>query len=129
MVGTRHATEDGRELCDTCVRDLQSMCPDVLIVSGLAYGIDINAQRAALLHGLPTVGVLAHGLDSIYPAANRNTAVQMIQNGGVMTEFISPPNPDRHNFVSRNRIVAGKGVATMWMESASKEGSWIAVDI
>ena len=129
MVGTRHATEYGRELCDTFVRDLQSMCPDVLVVSGLAYGIDINAHRAALLHGLPTVGVLAHGLDRIYPAANRNTAVQMLQNGGLLTEFMSETNPDRHNFVRRNRIVAGMADATIVVESASKGGSLITADI
>lgn len=129
MVGTRHATEYGKTLCQTFVRDLQSMCPDVLVISGLAYGIDIHAHRAALSNGLPTVGVLAHGLDRIYPATHRNTAIQMLQNGGLLTEFMSETNPDRHNFVRRNRIVAGMCDATIVVESASKGGSLITADI
>ena len=129
MVGTRHATNYGRELCDTFVRDLQALCPDVLIVSGLAYGIDINAHRAALAHQLPTVAVLAHGLDRIYPAMHRSTAVQMLQHGGLLTEFLSETNPDRHNFVRRNRIVAGMADATLVVESALKGGSLITADI
>ena len=129
MVGTRHATDYGKTLCDTFVRDLQALCPDTLIVSGLAYGIDIHSHRAALNHSLPTVGVLAHGLDRIYPAVHRGTAVQMIANGGLLTEFLSETNPDRHNFVRRNRIVAGMADATIIVESAFKGGSLITADI
>lgn len=129
IVGTRHATDYGRELCDSFVRDLQALCPDTLIVSGLAFGIDINAHRAALQHQLPTVGVLAHGLDRIYPSTHRNTAVQMLREGGLLTEFLSETNPDRHNFVRRNRIVAGIADATIVVESAAKGGSLITAEI
>ena len=83
------------------------LCPDVLVVSGLAYGIDINAHRSALSVELPTVGVLAHGLDRIYPSLHRKTAIDMLRQGGLLTEFLSGTNPDKHNFISRNRIVAG----------------------
>ncbi len=129
MVGTRDATDYGKQLCDTFLRDLQALCPDVLVVSGLAYGIDIHAHRAALSHKLPTVGVLAHGLDRIYPSLHRKTAVDMLAEGGLLTEFPSGTNPDRHNFVSRNRIVAGMADATVVVESAAKGGSLITAEI
>ena len=99
MVGTRKATDYGRQLCANFVRDLKTLCPEVLIVSGLAYGIDIAAHRAALDNQLPTVGVLAHGLDRIYPPVHRSTAVEMLAQGGLLTEYMSETNPDRQNFV------------------------------
>ena len=129
MVGTRHATPYGEDLCRSFVRDLKELCPDVLIVSGLAYGIDIHAHRAALQYGFPTVGVLAHGLDRIYPAAHRQTAVAMMDGGGLLTEFMSGTNPDRQNFVKRNRIVAGMSDATIVVESASKGGALITAEL
>lgn len=129
IVGTRHATPYGEDLCATFVRDLASLCPDVLIVSGLAYGIDVHAHRAALQHNLPTIGVLAHGLDRIYPAAHRKTAVAMMDNGGLLTEFMSGTNPDRQNFVKRNRIVAGMSDATIVVESAAKGGALITAEL
>ncbi len=129
MVGTRDATDYGKQLCDTFLHELQALCPDVLVVSGLAYGIDIHAHRAALAHRLPTVGVLAHGLDRIYPSLHRKTAVEMLAEGGLLTEFPSGTNPDRHNFVSRNRIVAGMADATLVIESAAKGGSLITAEI
>lgn len=129
MVGTRHISDYGKVLCETFVRDLQALCPDVLIVSGLAYGVDIHAHRAALTYQLPTVGVLAHGLDRIYPSLHRSTAVNMLQAGGLLTEFVSETNPDKHNFVRRNRIVAGISDATIVVESAAKGGSLITADI
>ncbi|MDR0891289.1 MAG: DNA-processing protein DprA [Mediterranea sp.] len=129
MVGTRHATEYGTHLCTAFVHELQALCPDVLVVSGLAYGIDIHAHRAALANHLPTVGVLAHGLDRIYPYAHRQTAVDMLEQGGLLTEFLSGTTPDRHNFVSRNRIVAGTADATIVVESAEKGGSLITAEI
>ncbi len=129
MVGTRHATDYGKEICKTFLRDLQQLCPNVLVVSGLAYGIDIHSHRAALEYGFDTVGVLAHGLDRIYPSAHRQTAVQMLQQGGLLTEFMSGTNPDRQNFVQRNRIVAGMCDATIVVESAAKGGALITADL
>lgn len=129
LVGTRHATDYGKNLCLRFMRDLVEMVPDVLIVSGLAYGIDIHAHRAALEYNLSTIGVLAHGLDRIYPSVHRKTAVDMIAGGGLLTEFMSGTTPDRYNFVSRNRIVAGICDATIVVESAAKGGSLITADI
>ena len=129
MVGTRNATDYGKQLCVRFLRELEELCPDVLVVSGLAYGIDINAHRAALTYHFPTVGVLAHGLDRIYPSVHRTTAVDMLAQGGLLTEFLSGTNPDKHNFVSRNRIVAGMSDATIVVESAAKGGSLITADL
>ncbi len=129
MVGTRHATDYGKQICTRFLNELKELIPDILVVSGLAYGIDINAHRAALSNNIPTVGVLAHGLDRIYPSVHRKTAVEMLSKGGLLTEFISGTNPDRYNFVSRNRIVAGICDATIVIESAAKGGSLITADI
>ena len=129
MVGTRHATDYGTQLCTTFLRDLKALCPDVLVVSGLAYGIDIHAHRAALADNISTVAVLAHGLDRIYPFVHRKTAVDMLANGGLLTEFLTETNPGKHNFVSRNRIVAGMCDATIVVESAAKGGSLITADL
>lgn len=105
IVGTRNASAYGRQLCEELVEGLAG--EDVLIVSGLAYGIDITAHRACLKYDMPTVGVMAHGLDRIYPYAHRETAKKMQERGGLLTECISETNPDRQNFPKRNRIVAG----------------------
>lgn len=129
VVGTRNATDYGKEICRTFLHDLKEMLPDVLVVSGLAYGIDIHAHRAALNHGIPTVGVLAHGLDRIYPAVHKHTAAEMLSCGGLLTEFPSGTNPDKQNFVKRNRIVAGISDATIVIESAVKGGSLITAEI
>lgn len=129
MVGTRNATEYGQRICKEFVGELKELCPDVLIMSGLAYGIDIHSHRAAVNNHLPTIGVLAHGLDRIYPSAHRRTAIEMIENGGVLTEFPSGTNPDRQNFVRRNRIVAGMSDATIVVESAVKGGALITAEI
>ena len=129
IVGTRNATVYGEELCHSFISDLKELCPDILIVSGLAYGIDIHAHRSALQHGFPTVGVLAHGLDRIYPAAHRKTAISMMDRGGLLTEFMSGTNPDRQNFVKRNRIVAGMSDATLVVESAIKGGALITAEL
>lgn len=129
MVGTRRATEYGKQFCADFVHDLSVLCPDVLVVSGLAYGIDIHAHRAALADGVSTVAVLAHGLDRIYPFVHRKTAVDMLANGGLLTEFLTETTPDKHNFVSRNRIVAGMCDATIVVESAAKGGSLITADL
>ena len=129
VVGTRHATPYGEEICRNFMEELAEVCPDTLVVSGLAYGIDIHAHRAALQHKLPTVGVLAHGLDRIYPSAHRETAVKMMDNGGLLTEFMSGTNPDRQNFVKRNRIVAGMCDAVVVVESAAKGGALITAEL
>lgn len=129
MVGTRNATDYGRQLCADFVAGLKRLCPEVLIVSGLAYGIDIAAHRAALSNELPTVGVLAHGLDRIYPPVHRKTAVEMLNQGGLLTEYMSGTSPDRQNFVCRNRIVAGMCDATIVVESAGKGGALITAGL
>ena len=129
MVGTRRATDYGKQFCADFLRDLAVLCPDVLVVSGLAYGIDIHAHRAALANHLPTVAVLAHGLDRIYPYVHRKTAIDMLAQGGLLTEFLTGTNPDKHNFVSRNRIVAGMSDATIVVESAAKGGSLITAEL
>jgi DNA processing protein len=107
------------------VRDLKALCPQLIIVSGLAYGVDINAHRAALENGYETVGVLAHGLDQIYPPRHRETAVKMISQGGLLTEFFTQTNADKVNFVRRNRIVAGMSDACILVESAARGGGLI----
>ena len=129
IVGTRHATEYGRNIIEQIVSGLAAFYPDLLVVSGLAYGIDIIAHREALNFGLNSIGVLAHGLDRIYPSQHRNTAINMIENGGLLTEFISGTNPDRQNFVMRNRIVAGMSDGTLVVESAIKGGALITSDL
>lgn len=129
LIGTRRATDYGKQFCADFLSSLSALCPDVLVVSGLAYGIDIHAHRAALVHDLSTVAVLAHGLDRIYPYVHRNTAIDMLPHGGLLTEFLTETNPDRHNFVSRNRIVAGMCDATIVVESADKGGSLITAEL
>lgn len=129
IIGTRKCTDYGRDLCECFVRDLAALIPDVLIVSGLAYGIDVCAHRAALKYNLPTVGVLAHGLDRIYPSAHRNIAAQMTQCGGLLTEYPSFTEPERQNFLQRNRIVAGMADATIVIESAAKGGALVTASI
>lgn len=123
IVGTRHATPYGKSFVDTLVRDLADACPDTLIVSGLAYGVDIAAHRAALHYGLPTVAVLAHGLNTIYPANHRNTAIEMLSQGGLLTEYASSQITHKGFFLARNRIVAGLADAVVVVESGIKGGS------
>lgn len=127
IVGTRRATEYGRELTIRLVKELQQN--GMLVVSGLAHGIDSIAHRACLSEGLPTVGVVGHGLDRIYPAQNRNLAEKMIENGAVLSEFISGTLPDRENFPRRNRIVAGMADATVIVEAALNGGALITADL
>lgn len=129
LVGTRNATSYGKEIIDRLIQDIRQQFPDLLIVSGLAYGIDILAHRAALKEQLPTVAVLAHGLDRIYPPTHRNTAVEMLAHGGLLTDFLSETNPDRQNFVKRNRIIAGLADCTLVVESGAKGGSLITANI
>ncbi len=125
IVGSRHCTEYGKAFCHRFVEELAQLCPDTLVVSGLAYGADICAHREALDHELPTVGVLAHGLDQIYPRQHSQTARKMVERGGLLTEYQSGANADKVNFVSRNRIVAAMADATLVLESKEKGGSLI----
>lgn len=127
IVGTRRATDYGRRICNEIVEELATL--NVLVVSGLAYGIDTCAHKAALRNEIDTVGVLAHGLDRLYPADNRNLAKEMGNQGGLLTEFLSRTNPDRENFPKRNRIVAGLADAVIVIESASRGGALITAGI
>jgi DNA processing protein len=127
IVGTRNNGEYGRAMCEKMVEDLQA--ENVLIVSGLAFGIDTIAHKAALKHNLQTVAVLAHGLDRIYPPQNKLLAKQMTEQGGLLTDFISNTNPDKQNFPRRNRIVAGICDALIVVESGLKGGSLITAEL
>ena len=129
IVGTRRCTAYGQDLIRRFIRRLKELCPEVLIVSGLAYGIDICAHREALAAGYDTVGVLAHGLDQIYPSHHRETAIQMVSHGGLLTEYMSQTEPFANNFRQRNRIVAGMSDATIVAESAYKGGALITARI
>ena len=129
IVGTRKISEYGKDICRTFLPKLKEFAPDALILSGLAYGVDICAHRACLENNLPTVGILAHGLDRIYPSMHRDTAVKMLAQGGLLTEYISQTNPDKGNFVRRNRIVAGMADATIVVESADKGGALITANL
>ncbi len=127
IVGTRNVTDYGKGNCQQLVADLVD--EGVLIVSGLAYGVDTIAHRSAVKEGVPTVGVLGNGLQQIYPAANKKLASEMLSNGGLLTECLSGTQPDRENFPRRNRIIAGMADAVIVVESALKGGSLITADI
>lgn len=127
IIGTRSNTDYGRQITEQLIKDLESF--KVLIVSGLAYGIDSIAHKAALQNNLQTVGVLAHGLDKIYPHAHSTMAKQMTMYGGLLTEFPRGTLPDKHNFPRRNRIVAGMADATIVIESPEKGGSIITASL
>jgi len=127
VVGTRTPTEYGIKLTEQLIEDLTAQ--DVLIVSGLAYGVDVCAHQSALKNKLNTVGVVAHGHDRIYPSHHENIAYQMHKQGGILTEFMSETNPDRENFPKRNRIVAGMCDALVVVETRVKGGSLITAEI
>lgn len=127
IVGTRHATPYGKQLCEELVDHLKNY--NVTVVSGLAYGIDICAHKACVKHHLPTVGILAHGLDRIYPSQHKSIAEKMFACGGLLTEFPSQTNPDRENFPKRNRIIAGMADATIVIEASIKGGALITAEI
>ncbi len=129
IVGTRQPSERGKELCRNLVLSLAQQVSDLTIVSGLAYGVDICAHKAALEAGIPTIIIPGHGLDRIYPALHRNTAVAALENGGILTEYMSGTRPDKQNFVERNRIIAGMSEATLVVESKYSGGSLITADL
>ncbi|RAI98426.1 DNA processing protein [Chitinophaga skermanii] len=127
IIGTRRPTAYGKQLCEQLVRGLQK--EQVLVISGLAYGIDVVAHETCLQAGMPTVGVLAHGFDMLYPPAHHAVANAMLQNGGLLTECMSYTPLHRQHFASRNRIVAGLADATIIVESDEKGGSLITADL
>jgi DNA processing protein len=127
IVGTRQITSYGTEFCKKLIEDIAIFNP--IIVSGFAYGVDIVAHQSAMEHKLETIGVLAHGLTQIYPKSHKKYVAKMEQNGGFLTEFWSNTNPDKENFVRRNRIVAGMSEATIVIESAEKGGSLITANM
>ena len=129
VVGTRSATSYGKEICDELIRSFSERNYRILVVSGLAYGIDVQAHKACLKYDIPTVGVFAHGLDTIYPALHASIATKMLDNGGLLTDFISETKIDRQNFLRRNRIIAGLADATVVVESAEKGGALVTADI
>lgn len=127
IVGSRNATSYGLDLCKDLISGLAGT--DTVIVSGLAYGIDIQAHKVSIEQGIPTVGVLAHGLDRIYPEVHRPIAKEMLENGGLLTEFPTNTQPIRTNFPMRNRIVAGLSDVTIVVEAALKGGALITAEI
>ncbi|MEZ5026943.1 MAG: DNA-processing protein DprA [Chitinophagales bacterium] len=127
VVGTRHCTEQGRAITEKLIADLA--IHDITLVSGLAYGIDICAHKAALKYNMQNIAVLAHGLDRIYPFQHKNIADKLQENGAIISDFISQTNPDKQNFPSRNRIVAGMSDATIVVESAEEGGALITAEI
>lgn len=127
IVGTRKSTGYGEDMTRRIVEELKVL--DVLVVSGLAYGIDAYAHKYSLENEIPTIGVLAHGLDKLYPYRNRDLAKRMLNNGGLLTEFMRGTNPVRENFPKRNRIVAGIADATIVVEAAKKGGALITANI
>ncbi len=127
VVGTRNNNEYGKNICEKLIEDLAG--EDIIVVSGLAFGIDSLAHKAAIKNDLKTIGVLAHGLDMVYPSQNSPLAKQMIKTGGLLTEFRSCTKPDRQNFPGRNRIVAGISDAIVVIESGLKGGSLITAEL
>ena len=127
IVGTRQITPYGVDFCKKLISDLAPLNP--IIVSGFAYGVDIVAHQAAMENNLQTIGILAHGLNQIYPKTHKKYMAKMESNGGFMTEFWSNSNPEKENFVKRNRIVAGISEATIVIESADKGGSLITANL
>jgi DNA processing protein len=127
IVGTRQVTSYGVDFCRQLIEDLASLNP--VIVSGFAYGVDIVAHQAAMENNLQTIGILAHGLNQIYPKVHKKYMAKMEENGGFMTEFWSLSNPDKENFLKRNRIIAGMAEATIVIESADRGGSLVTANL
>lgn len=130
VVGTRHATQYGIRYCDTLIGELAQRLPDLVVVSGLAYGIDIAAHRAALKHGVPTVAVLPRGLNRIYPASHRPDAIAIAKHGGMLlTDYTSQDAVQKSNFLARNRIVAALSDCTVVVESAGSGGALVTASL
>ena len=129
VVGTRNATDYGKQVVEDLIREFAERNYRITVVSGLAYGIDIHAHKTALKYNIPTVGVVGHGLDRIYPSLHKETAKKMLENGGLLSDFPSETKIDPSNFIKRNRIIAGLADATVVVESAKKGGALITADI
>lgn len=130
VVGTRHATQYGIRFCDTLIGELAHRLPDLVVVSGLAYGIDIAAHRAALKHEVSTVAVLPRGLNRIYPAMHRNDAIAIVKSGGLLlTDYTSQDTVQKSNFLARNRIVAALSDCTVIVESAGAGGALVTASL
>lgn len=127
IVGTRQITGYGRDFCEKLIAELKDYNP--IIVSGFAYGIDICAHKSALKNNLQTIGVLAHGFEEVYPKIHKKYVAEINKNGGFLTDFWHTDQPQRENFLKRNRIVAGMSEATIIIESAEKGGSLVTADI
>ncbi|WP_425235214.1 DNA-processing protein DprA [Ulvibacterium sp.] len=127
VVGTRNVTSYGMAFCEAFIEDIAPLNP--IIVSGFAYGVDICIQKAAMKHGLQTIGCLAHGLNQIYPKVHSRYMTDVEKNGGFLSEFWSTQNPDRENFLKRNRIIAGMSEATVVVESAERGGSLVTANM
>ena len=129
IVGTRQATQYGKEFCNKIVDELCKRNHNPIIISGLAYGIDICAHKAALRNSLPTIAVLGHGLAQLYPAAHKTVAREIIANGALLTEFLSDSGIERNNFVRRNRLIAGLTDLTIVVESNIRGGALITAEL
>lgn len=129
VVGTRNMTSYGQASTERLLEELAELFPRALVVSGLAYGVDILAHRRALALGMPTVAVLAHGLDRIYPSLHARTAHEMLEQGAWISEYPPGTKPERFNFVGRNRIIAGLTDATLVIEAGAKSGSLITAEL
>ncbi|NJM14954.1 MAG: DNA-protecting protein DprA [Bacteroidales bacterium] len=129
MVGTRNATKYGRDFCEKLLADLTAKGYKLTVISGLAFGVDIFSHRAAMANNLSTVAVLGHGLATMYPAAHRKAAADIMEQGCLVTEFTHDIGAERHNFVRRNRIIAGLADATIVVESGEKGGALITADL
>jgi DNA processing protein len=127
IIGTRNNSEYGKQVTEKFIEEIQSQ--NLVILSGLAFGIDAIAHKSSLQNNVSTVGVLAHGLDNIYPSQHKSLAKDMLLNGGLLTEFRKNTKPDKHNFPKRNRIVAGMSDATLVVETAIKGGSMITAEL
>lgn len=128
VIGTRNHTEYGKQLTENLIRDLSGQ--KILVVSGMAFGIDALAHKACIKYELPTVAVLAHGLDKMYPSEHSNLAKEIInKGGGLLTEFRKNTKPDKHHFPTRNRIVAGMSDATLVVETDVRGGSMITAEL
>ncbi|MCC6601425.1 MAG: DNA-protecting protein DprA [Crocinitomicaceae bacterium] len=127
LVGTRHSTEYGKDFCEYLIRGIKHIQP--VIISGLAYGIDILAHKYALREGLSTIACLAHGLHTVYPPAHRPVVNEMLETGGVVTEYLAVTNPEREMFPMRNRIIAALADCTVIVETGPRGGSIITANI
>lgn len=129
IVGTRNVTGRGKDICKELVSDLAAEYPELVVVSGLAYGVDITAHKAALKENLKTIAVLGHGFRTLYPSVHLPVAKEILKHGALVTDFPSYETPERNNFLKRNRIIAGLSDATIIIESGRKGGAMVTADI